>query len=144
MRPGALAVLMLAWAGQGLAQTPPCALNGLAPLAVQDEAKAAFLAGRYEAFYRLATPLVPEAKERYGAVIGKLPVLLPAGFADCSTILRRQDPGGMTQEISLFRLKPPGTGVLALLLVTAPVGGADQIIFFSFNEKITQVLEDLR
>ena len=144
MRPAALAFVLLAWAGQGLAQTPPCALNGLAPLALQDEAKAAFLAGRYEAFYRLATPLVPDAQRGYGTVIGKLPVLLPSGFADCSTILRRQDQGGLTQEISLFRLKPPGTGVLALLLVTAAVGGKEQVIFFSFNEKITQVLEELR
>lgn len=144
MRAASLVALALLWAGQGVAQTPACALNGLEPMALTETVKAAFLAGRYDEFYRLATPLVPHAQERYGDVIGKLPVLLPSGFADCSTILRRRDPGGMTQEVSLFSMKKPGTGVLALLLVSAPIAGREQIVFFGFHEEITQVLEDLR
>ena len=137
------ALIAMAGTGQAQSLSSPCALNGLAPAPVQDEIKSAFLAGQYETFYRLSTPLISDASERYAEIIGPLPTLVPTGFADCSTILRRRDEGGMTQEVSLFSLKPPGSGVIALLLVTAPVAGKEQVIFFSYNDKVTQVLSAL-
>ncbi len=122
---------------------PPCALNGIAPVPVLETAKAHFLKGEYPQFYRATTPFVADAEERYGDVMGKLPVLFHGGFSTCSTILQRRDAGGMVQEMTLFTVKPPGSGMMSLLLTSAPIGDEDMVIFMTFSSKMSRVLEEI-
>lgn len=122
---------------------PPCALNGVAPVPEIETAKAHFLKGEYPQFYRVATPFVADAEARYGDVMGKLPVLFHGGFSACSTILQRRDPGGMVQEMTLFTVKPPGSGMMSLLLTSAPVDGEDRVIYMTFSSLMSRVLEEI-
>ncbi|SMO37150.1 hypothetical protein [Paracoccus laeviglucosivorans] len=137
------------WFGLSLLASPvfadaPCALNGTEPVAVHEAAKADFLAGRFEAFFQAATPLVQDRDAKFDEVMGPLARLIPDGFAECSTVMQRRDTGGLVQEVSLFKLKPPGSGHLSLLLTSAPVEGEQKIAFFRYNDQISQVLEAVR
>ena len=125
------------------ATEPACALNGVQPVPVLETAKAHFLRGEYAQFYRIATPFVSDAEARYGEVMGQLPVLFQGGFTDCSTVLQRREAGGMVQEMTLFTVKPPGSGMMSLLLTSAPIGDEDMVIFMTFSSKMSRVLEEI-
>ena len=103
-----------------LAETAPCTLNGVEPLPVLEAAKAALLKGKYHEFYRLATPYVPDARSQYPALMGRLAELFPNGFPRCSTVLQRRDVGGMVQEITMFAIEPPDTGMISIILTAVP------------------------
>ncbi len=122
---------------------PPCALNGVAPVPTLETAKAHFLKGEYPEFYRATTPFVADAEARYGDVMGKLPVLFHGGFSACATILQRRDAGGMVQEMTLFSVKPPGSGMMSLLLTSVPIEGEDMVIYMTFSSQMSRVLEEV-
>lgn len=121
----------------------PCALNGAAPVPALEAAKAHFLKGEFAQFYRVATPLVPDAEDRYAEVIGKLPELFSGGFSSCSTVLQRRDQGGMVQEVTLFTVRPPNSGMMSLLLTSAPIDGEETVIFMNFSSQMSRVLEQV-
>ena len=125
------------------AAEPACALNGVPPVPVLEAAKAHFLRGEYAQFYRIATPFVSDAEARYGEVMGQLPVLFQGGFTDCSTVLQRREAGGMVQEMTLFAVRPPGHGIMSLLLTSAPLGGEEKVIFMTFSSQMSSVMEEL-
>ncbi|AGT09638.1 hypothetical protein [Paracoccus aminophilus] len=140
-----LAVALLT--APAFADEPPCALNGLAPLPVLEKAKAAILAGDYSGFYRETENVFPQGEAPEKAAIGPLQTGSPKGFDSCSTILRRTDPGGMVQEITLYTgLNKSGRSdeVAAFYLVTAPLNGETKIIVFSYNGQIAELLGELR
>ncbi len=125
------------------ATATPCALNGVQPVPVLETAKAHFLRGEYPQFFRVSTPFVIDAEARYAGVMGKLPVLFKDGFADCTTVLQRRDAGGMVQEMTLFTVRPPASGMMSLLLTSAPIGGKEMVIFMTFNSQMTNILQEL-
>ncbi len=141
---GAMLSGLLGLAGPALAETAPCALNGVEPLPVLEAAKAAFLKGKYHEFYRLATPYVPDARSQYPALMGRLAELFPNGFPRCSTVLQRRDVGGMVQEITMFAIEPPDTGMISIILTAVPFNDEPEIVAFVFNSAIGPVLDELK
>lgn len=131
-------------AAPALAEEPPCALNGVEPVPVMEQAKAAFLAGEYRRFYKVATPYVPDARKKYPELMGPLAELFPDGFPRCSTVLQRRDAGGMVQEITMFAIEPPNTGMVSILLTSVPFKDEPEIISFVFNTAFSPVLNELR
>lgn len=142
--PAACALAGLVLAGPVRAQEPACALNGVEPVPVMEKAKAAFLHGRYREFYQVATPYVPDAHKKYPELMGPLAELFPDGFPNCSTVLQRRDAGGMVQEVTMFGLEPPKTGMLSIILTSVPFKDDPEIISFVFNTAIGPVLDELR
>lgn len=136
--------LALASAQPAQAQTPPCKLNGVQPVPVLETAKAAFLAGKYHEFYRVATPYVPDARAKYPELMGPLAELFPDGFPRCATVLQRRDAGGMVQEITMFGMEPPRTGMVSIILTAVPFNDEPEIISFVFNSAIGPVLDELK
>lgn len=140
----ALALTGLFAAGAARADEPPCALNGVEPVPVIEQAKAAFLRGDYREFYRAVTPYVPDAREQFPTLMGPVAMLFPDGFLHCSTILQRRDAGGMVQEITMFQVPAPETGAVSIILTTAPFKDEPEVIAFVFNSAIGPVLDELR
>lgn len=136
--------LALTFAQPARAQTPACKLNGVQPVPVLETAKAAFLAGKYQEFYRVATPYVPEARAKYPELMGPLIALFPDGFPRCATVLQRRDAGGMVQEVTMFEVTPPQTGMVSMILTAVPFNDEAEIISFVFNSAIGPVLDELR
>lgn len=81
---------------------------------------------------------------RMAEIIGPVQNLFPDGFPDCAVVMQRRDDGGMVQEVSLFRVPAPGKGYMALLLTAVPLGSDHRVVYFSYNDQISQVLEDVR
>ena len=126
-----------------MAAKPPCALNGVQPVPVLETAKAHFLKGEYPEFCRIATPFLSDAEARYRELFQQMAELFKGGFTDCSTVLQRREAGGMVQELTLFSIRPPGRGVMSLLMTTAPLKEGEKVVFMSFNTQLARVMEQL-
>ena len=54
-----------------------------------------------------------------------------------------REAGGMVQEMTLFAVRPPGRGMMSLLLTSAPLGGEEKVIFMTFSSQMSSVMEEL-
>ena len=45
--------------------------------------------------------------------------------------------------MTLFAVRPPGRGMMTLLLTSAPLGGEEKVIFMTFSSQMSSVMEEL-
>ena len=76
--------------------------------------------------------------------MGRLAELFPNGFPRCSTVLQRRDVGGMVQEITMFAIESPDTGMISIILTAVPFNDEPEIVAFVFNSAIGPVLDELK
>jgi hypothetical protein len=137
-----LAALLSCIAGQSAAQTTPaCAFTGPTVFPEMEAAKAAFLAGDYPGFFALAAAQMPNADGV--ALMAGITEAVPDGFASCTTVVQREDVGGLVQEITLFQL-PEGKGPISVYVQSALINGQRVILQFSFDSTLSDVLEKLQ
>lgn len=127
----------------GLAREPVCTMNGAASLSVPGQAKAVFLAGRYDDFHENAASLATNREGRMTQMMGPLQNLFPKGFDGCEVVMQRRDICGLVQEVSLFKVPEPRSGYLSLLLTMARLDGQRRLGYVSYNDQIAQVLEGI-
>lgn len=136
----AAALVTVGLASPALAETPVCDPPADQPVPVFEEAKAAMLAGDYDRFYELVTPYVSNPEEKQASLIGPLQRLMPKGFEGCATVVHRFEPPGLYQEVVFY---DTGRGPLGLYLSGAIFDGAVRIIFFSYSDTPSDMLENL-
>jgi hypothetical protein len=123
------------------AQEPGCSFTGPTIYPEIEAAEAAFLAGDYERFAGLASAGMPQLDS--AALIAPLQQAVPNGFANCTTILQREDVGGLVQELTVFTA-PEGAGLVVLYTQSALVDGSRRILQFSFDSDLNKMLLLLR
>jgi hypothetical protein len=138
MRPYRLAGLLTLMSITGAcAQEPSCGFIGATIFPELEGAEAAFLAGDYDRFVGLVGSGMPGLDGQ--ALMAPLVEAVPDGFATCTTILQREDVGGLVQELSLFSTAD-GAGLVVLYMQSALVGDARRILQFSFDSDLTKML----
>lgn len=108
---------------------------------ILEESKALFLKGDFRGYLATVDTFFPDLD--YGPLFEPLSALAPDGFDGCTTIAQRVDTGGMVQEITLFDL-PGDQGPLSLYMAAGPVEGELTVLLFSFNGKLSVILDKLR
>jgi hypothetical protein len=137
-----IAFVLSCLASQGCTQTvPACAFTGPTVFPEMETAKVAFLAGDYAGFFALAAAQMPNTDGV--ALMAGIAEAVPDGFASCTTVVQREDVGGLVQEITLFQL-PEGKGPISVYVQSALIDGQRVILQFSFNTSLDAVLEKLR
>jgi hypothetical protein len=137
-----IALVLTSIASQGCTQTvPACAFTGPTVFPEMETAKAAFLAGDYPGFFALAAAQMPNTDGV--ALMAGITEAVPSGFASCTTVVQREDVGGLVQEITLFQL-PEGKGPISVYVQSALIDGQRVILQFSFDSTLGNVLEKLR
>ncbi|NNF77557.1 MAG: hypothetical protein HKN05_05965 [Rhizobiales bacterium] len=106
-----------------------------------EQAKAAFLQADYETFFNTRGPYFPGAD--YDALFGQARVVFPNPFTGCKTVLQRREKPGFFQDL-VFYFPAGSDAPLALLLIGAEVDGQVNLVEFSFNTNISNVLDDLK
>lgn len=147
MRTLALILSMLLGATPVLAETPPCSLQGLQPIPLLEKAKTHFLNGRYKEFSETLRPVIALDERQYNEIFGPISRVAGKGYDSCSTVLRRQDEGGLVQELVLFSgLNRSGRQdqILSLYLVAAPVDGDLKLLLFSMKETIGAAMDEVK
>jgi hypothetical protein len=123
------------------AQDLACAFTGPTIFPELEAVEAAFLTGDYAGFAALIRASIPSLDE--AAITSGVAQAVPGGFESCTTVIQREDVGGLVQEVTLFEL-PDGKGTISLYLQSALVKGERKITQFSFDGTLTAVLEKLR
>ncbi len=137
-----VAFILSCIASQGCTQTTPaCAFTGPTVFPEMETAKAAFLAGDFAGFFAQAAAQMPNTDGV--ALMAGITQAVPDGFASCTTVLQREDVGGLVQEITLFQL-PEGNGPISVYVQSALIDGQRVILQFSFDSTLANVLENLR
>lgn len=137
-----VAFMLSCIASPGCTQTTPtCAFTGPTLFPEMEAAKAAFLAGDYPGFFALAAAQMPGTDGV--ALMAGITGAVPDGFASCTTVLQREDVGGLVQEITLFQL-PEGNGPISVYIQSALIDGKRVILQFSFDSTLANVLQNLR
>ncbi|NJM84608.1 MAG: hypothetical protein HC844_21190 [Tabrizicola sp.] len=137
-----LAFVLSCIASQGCTQTTPaCSFTGPTVFPEMETAKAAFLTGDYQGFFGLAAAQMPNTDGV--ALMAGITEAVPDGFASCTTVVQREDVGGLVQEITLFQL-PEGKGPISVYVQSALIDGQRVILQFSFDTTFANVLEKLR
>ncbi len=131
------AVLSLLAMTSACAQEPSCAFTGQTIFPELEGAEAAFLAGDYARFVGLAGAAMPQLDA--DALIAPLADAVPDGFASCSTVLQREDVGGLVQELTVFSA-PEGAGLVVLYMQSALIDGSRRILQFSFDSDLNKML----
>ena len=121
-----------------------CEMGGAEPEPTFEPAKAAFLAGDFDAFAELTTSMMPAGPAVFGDAIGQLKGLFPNGFESCQTIVQRRDVGGLVQEVTTFNIAGSNSGPMSIYLLAAPVRGDMQISSINFTTTMNDVLDSLR
>ncbi|MGL4321711.1 MAG: hypothetical protein ACRCS3_12695 [Paracoccaceae bacterium] len=119
------------------AQEPGCAFTGATIYPEIEAAEVAFLAGNYEGFVGLVAAGMPQLDA--AALIAPLQEAVPNGFASCTTILQREDVGGLVQELTVFTA-PEGAGLVVLYTQSALVDGSRRILQFSFDTDLNKMM----
>ena len=127
------------FASQG--QADPCAPNTSDDIASFEAAKAAFLRADYEGVFNSMGPYFPGTD--YDQTFGQVRVVFPMPFKHCRTVLQRREKPGFLQEL-VFYFPAGSEAPLALLLIGAEVDGQVNLIEFSFNTNISDVLDNLK
>ena len=104
-------------------------------------AKEAFLQADYEGFFQAMGPYFPGTE--YEPTFGQVRVVFPNPYRHCRTVLQRREAPGFYQEL-VFYFPAGSDAPLALLLIGAEVDGQVNLIEFSFNTNISDVLDDLK
>ncbi|MGL5009572.1 MAG: hypothetical protein ACRC6I_06785 [Paracoccaceae bacterium] len=119
------------------AQEPSCAFTGTTIFPELEGAEAAFLAGDYDRFVSLAGAAMPQLDG--AALTAPLAEAVPDGFSTCSTILQREDVGGLVQELTVFTTGD-GAGIVVLYMQSALIGEGRRILQFSFDSDLNKML----
>jgi hypothetical protein len=135
------AVLSLLSMTSACAQEPGCAFTGQTIFPELEGAEAAFLAGDYARFVSLAGAGMPQLDS--DALIAPLTEAVPEGFSSCTTILQREDIGGLVQELTVFTA-PEGAGIVVLYAQSALIDGSRRILQFSFDTDLNKMLALLK
>lgn len=135
----ALATALIIAASQ--AQAGACGPNSSDDLPIFEAAKEAFLQADYKSFFDKAGPYFPGSD--FADTFGQVRVVFPNPYKRCRTILQRREKPGFYQDLVLYF--PAGSDApLALLLVAAEVDGQVNLIEFTFNTSISDVLDSLK
>jgi hypothetical protein len=135
------AVLCILGLTSACAQEPGCAFTGPTIFPEIEAAEAAFLAGDYDGFVGLVAAGMPQLDS--AALIAPLQEAVPNGFSSCTTILQREDVGGLVQELTVFTA-PDGAGLVVLYAQSALVDGSRRILQFSFDTDLNKMLALLK
>ncbi len=119
------------------AQEPGCSFTGQTIFPELEGAEAAFLAGDYTRFISLAGAGMPQLDN--DALIAPLTEAVPNGFTSCTTMLQREDVGGLVQELTVFAA-PEGAGLVVLYMQSALIDGSRRILQFSFDSDLNKML----
>jgi hypothetical protein len=130
-------VLSLLCMTSACAQEPGCAFTGPTIFPELELAEAAFLAGDYGRFVSLAAASMPQLDTE--ALIAPLSEAVPDGFSSCTTVLQREDVGGLVQELTLFAA-PDGAGLVVMYMQSALIDGSRRILQFSFDSDLNKML----
>lgn len=131
------AVLSLLSMTSACAQEPSCAFTGQTIFPELESAEAAFLAGDYAGFVTIAGAGMPQLDS--DALIAPLAEAVPDGFTSCTTILQREDVGGLVQELTVFTA-PEGAGIVVLYAQSALLDGSRRVLQFSFDSDLNKML----
>lgn len=131
------AVLSLLCMTSACAQQPGCAFTGPTIFPEIEGAEVAFLAGSYSGFVGLVAAGM--AQPDADALIAPLVEALPDGFTSCTTMLQREDVGGLVQELTVFTA-PEGKGTVVLYLQSALIDGNRRVLQFSFDSDLNKML----
>lgn len=131
------AVMSLLAMTSACAQGLSCAFTGQTIFPELEGAEAAFLTGDYARFVGLAGAAMPQLDA--DALIAPLADAVPDGFASCSTVLQREDVGGLVQELTVFSA-PEGAGLVVLYMQSALIDGNRRILQFSFDSDLNKML----
>ena len=119
------------------AQEPSCAFTGSTIFPEMEGAEAAFLAGDYVRFVGLVGAGMPQLDA--DGLIAPLTEAVPDGFATCTTVLQREDVGGLVQELTVFSA-PEGAGLVVLYMQSAQIDGNRRVLQFSFDSDLNKML----
>jgi hypothetical protein len=131
------AVLSLLSMTTACAQEPGCTFTGQTIFPEIEGAEAAFLAGDYTRFVGLVGAGMAQADA--DALIAPLIEAVPNGFTSCTTILQREDVGGLVQELTVFTA-PEGAGLVTLYMQSALIDGSRRLLQFSFDSDMNKML----
>jgi hypothetical protein len=135
------AVLSVLSMTSACAQEPSCAFTGQTIFPELEAAEAAFLAGDYAGFVALAGAGMPQLDAE--ALIAPLTEAVPGGFTGCTTILQREEIGGLVQELTVFTA-PEGAGLVVLYMQSALIDGSRRTLQFSFDSDLNKMLALLK
>lgn len=135
------AILSLVTAASASAQGTGCAFTGTTVFPELEAAEVAFLGGEYAQFAGLIGAAMPQLDVE--ALIAPLSEAVPDGFASCTTVLQREDVGGMVQELTVFTV-PDGAGLVVLYAQSALIDGTRRVLQFSFDSDLTKMLALLK
>lgn len=122
-------------------QAGACGPDASDDIASFETAKEAFLQADYETFFNGMGPYFPGTD--YAETFGQVRVVFPNPYKRCRTVLQRREKPGFYQDLVLYF--PAGSDApLALLLVGAEVDGQVNLIEFTFNTSISDVLDSLK
>ena len=122
-------------------QAGACGPDTPQDIAYFEDAKSAFLQADYRAFFDGMGPYFPGVD--FDATFGQARVVFPNPFTHCRTVLQRREEPGFYQDLVLYF--PAGSDApLALLLVGTKVDGQVNLIEFTFNTNISEVLDSLK
>lgn len=135
------AVLSLLCMTSACAQEPGCAFTGPTIFPEIEAAEVAFLSGNYTGFVGLVGAGMAQADAE--ALIAPLIEALPDGFSSCTTVLQREDVGGLVQELTVFTA-PEGKGLVTLYMQSALLEGGRRVLQFSFDSDLNKMLALLK
>jgi hypothetical protein len=130
-------ILSLLCMTSACAQEPGCAFTGTTVFPEMEAAEAAFLAGDYARFVSLMGAGMPQIDA--DALIAPLAAAVPDGFNSCTTVLQREDVGGLVQELTVFSA-PEGAGLVVLYAQSALIDGTRSVLQFSFDSDLNKML----
>ncbi|NND22436.1 MAG: hypothetical protein HKN18_16215 [Silicimonas sp.] len=120
-----------------------CGPDQDADIGLIEDAKAAFLDADYRKFVTIAGPYFPDLEQNFDDYFGQIQVVFPNGFDRCATILQRRESPGFHQDL-VFYFPAGSPAPMALLLIAAKVDGEMQLVEFTYNTSISDVLDDLK
>jgi hypothetical protein len=135
------AALSLLFMTSACAQETGCAFSGQTIFPELEGAEAAFLSGDFARFVALASEGMPQLDR--DALIAPLAEAVPAGFASCTTVLQREDVGGLVQELTLFSAADDA-GFVVLYMQSALIDGNRRVLQFSFDSDLNKMLALLK
>jgi hypothetical protein len=137
-----LAMTMSVFATACSAQTTPtCDFTGPTIFPEMETAKAFFLQGDFDGFFGFAGKGMPQAEGL--ALMESIATAVPDGFVSCSTVVQRQDVGGMVQEVTLFQ-RSEDQGFIGLYVQSALIDGQRVIMLIKFDSLISAVTESMQ
>lgn len=105
--------------------------------------KGHFNRGDYRAFLEDTGPMLSHKVANYPALFGAMDELFPDGFHDCQTVLVRDEKPAFRQELIMFT-RDDMRGPITLLLIAAKLQDEAQLVYFTYNSAVTEVLGKLQ